>query len=335
MNKKPLRIAIVRLTALGDIINGTVVLQLIKKHYPDAQIEWFCEEAFAPVLHGHPDLVKVHAVPIKRIKKERDFSLLKATIRNLKASGPFDKIIDMQGLIKSAVVARYIGKNVHGFDSASARESVASWFYKASSNIPYEKNVIRRNIDVVADALDFNVLDEEILNKKPCFAPQERPLFLASDTKNIVMVVGASWPSKEYPKEKFVELCFALESTNCLLIWGSEREKEYADFIAERASNAMIAPKLSLKELTATIEHCDLTIGNDTGPTHLAWAMNRPSITLFGPTNTRMIYETPINLACESSSDVNINKIDKNDFSIQTIDVNEIADKATQLLAKS
>ena len=119
---------------------------------------------------------------------------------------------------------------------------------------------------------------------------------------------------KRVPKEKFVELVFALEKHHCLLIWGSKKELEYVQFIAERTSNVTIAPKLSLKELTATIEHCDLTIGNDTGPTHLAWAMNRPSITLFGPTNTRMIYETPINLACESDSVVDITKINKEDF---------------------
>ncbi|WP_345974985.1 lipopolysaccharide heptosyltransferase I [Sulfurimonas sp. HSL3-7] len=333
MNREPIRIALVRLTALGDIINGTIVLQLIKKHYPNAQIEWFCEAAFAPVLEGHPDLLKVHAVPIKRIKKEKSLALLKATVSALKASGPFDKIIDMQGLIKSAVVARLIGKNIHGFDKASARESLASRFYATHSHIPYEENVIRRNIDVVAQALGFKVSDGEILAKQPCFASREKPAFLASGTKNIAFVIGASWPSKEYPKERFSELALDLKEARCILIWGSEREREYANFIAKNAPNAVVAPKLSLAELRAVIEHCDLTIGNDTGPTHLAWAMNRPSITLFGPTNTRMIYETPINLACESDSKVDINKIDKNDFSIRTIPVEVIADKAKGLLA--
>jgi heptosyltransferase-1 len=332
MNREPLRIAIVRLTALGDIINGAIVLQLIRKHYPDARIEWFCEEAFAPILQGHPDLEKVHGVPVKRIKKEKSLTLLKETVRSLKASGPFERIIDMQGLIKSAVVARLLGGNTHGFDRASAREGVASWFYRTHSHIAYEENVIRRNIAVVADALDFEVSDEEILAKRPCFAPQKRPAYLADDRKNIALVIGASWPSKEYPKEKFAELCTALGSHNCLLIWGSEQEKRYADYVAAQASNAVIAPKLSLAELRAAIEHCDLTIGNDTGPTHLAWAMNRPSITLFGPTNTRMIYETPINLACESDSDVDINNINKLDFSIRTISVETIADKAKDLL---
>jgi len=332
MNKKPLRIAIVRLTALGDIINGTIVLQLIKKHHPDAKIEWFCEEAFASILQGHSDLEKIHAVPIKRIKKSKDLLLLQATTKALKAAGPFDKIIDMQGLIKSAVVARLIGKNTHGFNKDSARESIASWFYKSSSNIPYENNVIKRNIDVVADALNFEVSNAEILAKAPCFPSQQKPAFLASERQNIAMVIGASWPSKEYPKENFIELCFAFEEAQCILIWGSEKEREYATFIAERASNVTITPKLSLPELTATIEHCDFTIGNDTGPTHIAWAMNRPSITLFGPTNTRMIYETPINLACESDSPVDIMKINKQDFSIKDISVDDVVMKAKRLL---
>ncbi len=332
MNTKPLKIAIVRLTALGDIINGTVVLQLIKKHYPDAKIEWFCEEAFASILQDHPDLKRVHSVPVKRIKTTKDLTLLQTTTKALKASGPFDKIIDMQGLLKSAVVARLIGKATHGFDKASARESIAAWFYKSSSNIPYESNVIKRNIDVVADALEFSVSDAEILAKKPCFPSQPKPAFLASKRQNIALVIGASWPSKEYPKEKFIELSLALKDAQCILIWGSEKEHDYATFIAEHTSNVTIAPKLSLQELTATIEHCDLTIGNDTGPTHLAWAMNRPSITLFGPTNTRMIYETPINLACESNSPVNIMKINKQDFSIKDINVEDVMAKAKKLL---
>jgi len=234
---------------------------------------------------------------------------------------------------KSAIVARVLGRETHGFDSASAREGVASWFYKTHSHIAYEENVIRRNIAVVADALGFEVSDEEILSKRPCFAPQKRPSFLSEERKNIALVIGASWPSKEYPKEKFAELCIALNEHQCLLIWGSEQEKGYADFIADQASNAVVAPRLSLAELRAAIEHCDLTIGNDTGPTHLAWAMNRPSITLFGPTNTRMIYATPANLACESDSEVDINRINKHDFSIRSISVETITEKARHLLA--
>lgn len=76
----------------------------------------------------------------------------------------------------------------------------------------------------------------------------------------------------------------------------------------------------------------DLLIGNDTGPTHLAWAQNIPSITLFGPTTTRMIYETPINEGIKSPSKVNILKIDKTDYSIKNIQFKLITYKAKELL---
>ena len=332
MNTKAPTIALVRLTALGDIINGTIVLQLIKKHYPQAKITWFCEAAFAPILQAHPDLEAVISVPIKKIKKERDLSLLKESIHTLKNAGDFDIVIDMQGLLKSAIVAKFIAKNRHGFDKDSAREGIASWFYTSTSNIPYINNVIRRNIDVVADALEFKVTDQEILEKRATFASQKVPSFLETQTKNIIFIIGASWPSKIYPKEKFAALAQSLKPYHCHIIHASEAEAEDARYICEQSDNATMAPKLSLQELIGAVEHCDLLIGNDTGPTHLAWAMNRPSIALFGPTNTRMIYETPINLACESNSHVDITKINKDDFSIQEIEIAEIATKAKLLL---
>ncbi|MEA1920292.1 MAG: lipopolysaccharide heptosyltransferase I [Campylobacterota bacterium] len=330
MQNRPLRIALVRLSALGDIVNSAIVLQMITKHYPYAQIEWITEEAFAPLIENHPLLHAVHAVPIKRIKKERNFSLLKKTVHQLRNLGSFDHIIDMQGLIKSAVVARLIGKNVHGFNRHSTREHLASLFYASTSAIAYEVNIIRRNAGVLADAIGFSIDDTDILNKTPLFKPQERPQSL-SEHKNIAMVIGASWPSKIYPKENVIELCKALHA-HCHIIWGSDDEYAEARWIASHCKNASVAPKMNLTQLLNFIGHCDLTIGNDTGPTHMAWAMNRPSITLFGPTNSRMIYETAMNIAIESESMVDVRHINKNDFSIATIPAETIAQKAKELL---
>jgi heptosyltransferase-1 len=89
---------------------------------------------------------------------------------------------------------------------------------------------------------------------------------------------------------------------------------------------------MPLSTLVSFIDHCALTIGNDTGPTHIAWAMNRPSITLFGPTTERMIYPTPINIGIKSPSEVDIFHINRNDFSINQIDPHLIAAKAKELL---
>lgn len=331
MKNPILRIAIVRLSALGDIVNTAVVLQIIAQYYPDAQVDWFVEEAFAPVLQNHPLIHTVIPVPIKRIKKTKSFSLLKKTVHTLKARKHYDHIIDAQGLLKSAIVAYLLPGKIHGFDRQSARESLAALFYTTTSSIPYEMSVIRRNCLVITEALKIPFSEELITQKTPVFPPGPKPIFLADAPISIGCVIGASWASKCYPKELFAVLCDLLPYP-CYLIWGSQSERQDALWIAEHSINACLAPKMTLSELVNFISHCDLIIGNDTGPTHMAWAMNRPSITLFGPTNERMIYPTPINIGLKSPSSVDIFHIDRTDFSISMIDPHLIAEKAKELL---
>ncbi|WP_151899724.1 lipopolysaccharide heptosyltransferase I [Sulfurimonas hydrogeniphila] len=330
MKKDIKNIAIVRLSALGDIINSAVVLQFIKKEYPDVKIDWISEEIFSDILQNNKHLHTVHTVNLKKLKKTKSFSLLQKTFAELSMLPDYDIIIDMQGLLKSAAVARIIGKNTHGFDKNSIRESLAALFYKTTSSVPYEENVIKRNCFVVADALGFEITDAMILNKEPVFS-QTKEFSLQRKKKNIAFVIGASWPSKIYPKESVADICNRLQE-QCYIIWGNASEKEEAQWICTHSANAVLAPKLTLGELVSFISSMDLLIGNDTGPTHLAWAQNIPSITLLGPTTTRMIYETPKNIALKSPSKVNILKINKNDFSIKEISPQQVIQKAKELL---
>lgn len=327
MNSPFLRIAIVRLSALGDIVNSAVVLQIIHNHYPDAIIDWFVEEAFAPILIGHPLLNEVISVPIKKIKKQKSLALLHTTIRSLRSREPYDYIIDAQGLLKSALVAAFLRGPVHGFDRNSAREGIASWFYKTTSAIPYDLNVIKRNVMVITQALNIPYSDALIEQKLPVFAVTPS----TDNEKKIALVIGASWPSKCYPKEHFATLCDLLPLP-CTLVWGSSQEYNDVQWIVQHSQNAVIAEKMSLPQLVEFIAGCALTIGNDTGPTHIAWAMNCPSITLFGPTNERMIYPTSVNISIKSPSTVDIYHINRNDFSIKQIEPQHIADKAIELL---
>ncbi len=331
MNKQEFRIGIIRLSALGDIINSAIVLQIIKKHYPHAKIEWITQSGFVGILQNHPDIHKVHGIDIpglKKSKKLKDFISIK---RQLNALGKFDKLIDMQGLLKSAIVGRMIGRNIHGFSSSSSKEGISAYLYKSSSNIPYEENIIVRNVKVVCNALTRHYSENYIKNKSPIFPYEKSCALIKKDQKNVVFVLGASWPSKVYPKESFKEVARALGS-NVILIWGNDEEKELASWIAQRAENAKVAPKLSLSELITLISNADLVIGNDTGPTHMAWAQNIPSITLFGPTNERMMYETDLNIALHSPSKVDVKKINKQDFSIAQIDIHKVTRTAQELL---
>lgn len=330
MNKKIKKIAIVRLSALGDIINSAVVLQFIKKEFPDTQIDWITEEVFSKILQTNEDIDNIHTLNLKKLKKSKSFSLLRENIIKLSILDDYDIVIDMQGLIKSAIVARLISRNTHGFDKDSTRESLSALFYKTTSHIAYEENVIKRNCFVIADALGFEITDNMIVNKKPVFRPTTK-FSLTKERKNIAFVIGASWPSKIYPKEHMVKICDALQE-ECHIIWGSEEEKKNAQWICEHSAYATLAPKLALDELVSFVSSMDLLIGNDTGPTHLAWAQNIASITLLGPTTNRMVYQTPKNIGIKSPSEVNILKIDKNDLSIKEISPQQIINKAKDLL---
>ncbi|SFV68140.1 Lipopolysaccharide heptosyltransferase I [hydrothermal vent metagenome] len=330
MNKDIKKIAIVRLSALGDIVNSAVAVQFIKQNYPHATLTWIVEDAFGDILKSVKGIDTIHRVNLKKFKREKSFALLKEEYKQLKAVADFDIIIDMQGLIKSAIVARILGKNTHGFDKSSTRESLSALFYKTTSHIDYAANVIERNTKVVADALAIEINKTMVQNKAPIFTI-EKNFELRSDAKNIAFVIGASWESKKYPKEKFAELCTALQE-QCYIIWGNEQEYEEAKWICDNSEFASLAPKLTLSELVSFLSHMDLVIGGDTGPTHIAWAQNIASITLLGPTTSRMIGESETNIAIKSPSNVNIYKINKNDFSISQIETETILQKAKELL---
>ena len=323
-------IALVRLSALGDIVNAVIVLQFIRERYPEVKIDWICEEVFAPLLDTHPLINAVHTVNLKKIKKERSFSQLKETYKKLRSLPKYDMIIDMQGLLKSALVARIVGKNIYGYDKSSAREGVASFFYAHTYTIDYALSVIKRNTALISQAMEFEITDAMIENKEKVLPSYDRPAFTCKE-EYAVFVIGASWKSKIYPKEKVAEVCKELPY-KVFIAWGSDAEKSDADYVAKHTDNAETTPRLDLKELCALIEHSSLVIGNDTGPTHMAWGYNIPSITLFGPTNERMIYPTKTNVAIHSPSHVDITKIDRNDFSIREIDPVMIVNKAKELL---
>ncbi len=328
-----MKIAIIKLSAMGDIAHAAIVLQFIKKHCKDAQIDWVCEKAFKGVLEGNPDINAIHTVNIKAIKKTKSISEFMALIKKLRGLGSYDVIIDMQGLLKSAIVSKLIGSNTCGFDKNSTRESVAALFYKHSFDIPYHENTVDRNINVVASALNFEVTHEEAINKQPFLFYSGESFVFDSYMKemNVIFVIGSTWDSRNYPKELFAKLADLLH-VNCLIVWGGEEERERAEWIAAHSESATMLPKLNLNELKAVIAKSDLLIGNDTGPTHMAWAMNRPSVTIFGPTPISRVHVTEINKVVKSPSQVDPYKLNKQDFSIKEITPEAIAQIAQNLL---
>ncbi|MFZ2313464.1 MAG: lipopolysaccharide heptosyltransferase I [Methylobacter sp.] len=330
-----MKIAIVKLSALGDIVHAMVALQFIKAYSADIQIDWIVEERFAEALKNNPDIDNILTVNLNSLKTNKTgfFQQLK-TICSY-AHNNYDLVIDAQGLIKSAVTAKLLGKRIAGFDAKSIREKAASWLYDVKIACAYDANTIDRNALILSRPLGIGITPEEILNKKPfLFFKNEDPQiydYLRKNRQNIVLVIGSTWDSRNYPAAKFVKIAEALQQ-NCLVVWGSEKEKADAEWMAAQSEFIKVMPKLNLNSLKALIANAELLIGNDTGPTHMAWALNRPSITIFGPTPVSRVYQTDINKVVKSASIVNSYKLNKQDYSIKDIDEQEIIELAKYLL---
>ena len=330
-----MKIAIVKLSALGDIVHAMVALQFIKARFPDSQIDWLVEARFADLLQDNPHISNILTVNLKAAKTHK-FAIFNE-IKTVKqyAQADYDLVIDAQGLLKSAIAARFLGKNVAGFDKHSIRESLASLFYKQKVSCAYDENTIDRNCAVLAEPLGFSISHTEILNKEPFLFFHEPNVdfshFLQRNLKNVVFVIGSTWASRNYPAEKFVQVANALQQ-NCLVIWGNESEREAAEKMAVQSEFIRILPALNLNDLKALLSQVDLVIGNDTGPTHIAWGLNTPSITLFGCTPISRVYQTQINKVLKSSSIVNPRKLNKLDYSIKDIPPKEIVEMANTLL---
>ena len=328
-----MKIAIVKLSSLGDIVHSMVVLQFIKKHYPESVIDWVVEKRFKGILENNPHINQIHTVNLNLIKKDRSLKSLFTEIPKIKKFGQYDVVIDLQGLIKSAIITKLIrSRKIVGFDKNSIRERLSSYFYDQKVAIGYDQNTIVRYVKLISEALSIKITNDDIINKE--FYLFSKSKFLIPQTPYIVFVVSSTWQSRNYPKEKFTQVAQAIKKS-CIVIWGNEKEKEKAEWMSSESNYIQVMPKLSLDDLKHVIDHASLLIGNDTGPSHMSWALNIPSIILFGPTPIERSFQTPINKVLSSNSKINHYKLDKNDFSIKEIKVSDVVKIAKELLGIS
>ena len=318
-----------------------MAIQFIRKHIANAHISWFCDARFEQIARLLAGVDEVVALPLKDKKFLKSFGILR------QKQGQFDIIIDLQGLLKSALVSRSLGKNIFGFDRFSAKEGLASIFYTHKYSCNYDKNIILRNLELCAFALNFSFDEKEILAKEPCFLKKSRILNknsrIPSDetripnensripNKKILIAPFASESSKCYAHFASV-IKGAKEFAQCFLVAGSEIEREKAAKLA--SSGATLLAPLDLAQILEFMDTCDLIIGNDSGITHLAWAQNYATITLFGNrSGARNAFATPKNLIIQATPkhEIDAFHIDKRDFCINDIDPAQIIAKAKGL----
>ncbi|GAA6936627.1 lipopolysaccharide heptosyltransferase I [Helicobacter pylori] len=332
-----MKIAIVRLSALGDIIVSAVFLVLIKERFANAQIEWFVDERFGAILEHSPYIDKLHPIALKSTLTTFNPLKIFKLFKSLRAY-EYDIVIDMQGLIKSALITQMLKapKKV-GFDYASAREGLSAFFYSQKVSIAYNEPVLKRNFTLLFHALNLpqKEISESLNSRSKVFSYQDSPkidaLNLNENKLKILFVLETSKINKTYPIERFKELALALENFQICLLWHASEDKATALYGAlKNQCDVLLLPKLTLNEVKALLFKMDLIIGGDTGITHLAWALQKPSITLYGNTPMeRFKLESPINVSLTGNSNANYHK---KDFSIQNIEPKKIKECVLNIL---
>ncbi|GAA7968317.1 lipopolysaccharide heptosyltransferase I [Helicobacter pylori] len=332
-----MKIAIVRLSALGDIIVSAVFLALIKERFTNAQIEWFVDERFGAILEHSPYIDKLHPIALKSTLTTFNPLKIFKLFKSLRAY-EYDIVIDMQGLIKSALITQMLKapKKV-GFDCTSAREGLSAFFYSQKVSIAYNEPVLKRNFTLLSHALNLpkKEISEGLSSRSKVFSYQDSPkidaLNLNKNKLKILFVLETSKINKTYPIERFKELALALENFQICLLWHASEDKATALYGAlKNQRDVLLLPKLTLNEVKALLFKMDLVIGGDTGITHLAWALQKPSITLYGNTPMeRFKLESPINVSLTGNSNANYHK---KDFSIQNIEPKKIKECVLNIL---
>jgi len=286
------KVAIIRLSSLGDVV---YLLGSLSEQLSVFEVTWIVDEDFADILSATDGITTI-AIPLRRAKREKNPKLLPDIYRKLKELPKFDRVIDMQGLIKSAFIATFLKGEKWGFDRVSAKEGLASLFYNKTVSIGYGEHIATRNFHLLNSALGTRV--EHI--KIPFLHPKIR-----CDKKKdnyIVFAIGASKDEKRYPKELFCELANMLEG-DIYIIYKGKKEREDAEFIATN-SKAIKATEMGLDELTSFISKASLLIGNDSGIGYIAWGLGVRTVLLFGPTDVKRFCPKTKNIECLSAKNI-------------------------------
>lgn len=328
--KTPLKIAIIRLSSLGDIIHSASVLPLLleslKTTY-EVTLHWYVDSIFSEILEDSPSIDKLIALPLKEAITSKDFQCLRSIYCTLKQES-YDIVLDLQGLLKSALVGKLLkASKFVGFQQT--KESFATLFYNQKIPISYEEHILLRNATLALGAFGFNPPSLESLKTPQCFLGfQSSPLPIdLPQGRKILCVLETSKPNKTYPLESFVALASLLNAKGWIPLFLSRESLEIPN---PKNVQLQSINGLSLSQIKTLVTQMDLIIGGDTGITHLAWALHRPSITLFGATpSKRFNLHTPQNLYLSANPNANYQK---DDSSIYTISPNHIYEIACKLL---
>jgi heptosyltransferase-1 len=279
-----LRILLVRLGALGDIVHALPVAAALREHLPHAQIDWLVDVRHAALLDHVP--VLDHRISVD----SRSPGSLVAVVRRLRTAG-YTASMDLQGLIKSAALARLCGAwRVAGFTRPHLREKAASLFYVQRIEPPAGGHVIDKNLSMLAAfAIDDRARRFPIV-VPPSAASAPIAGRVARDGLRgyALLNPGAAWPNKRWPAGRFGEVASVLAGRHALLpvvLWGPGEEAIARRIVETSVGAAVLAPPTTIADLLALARDARLMVSGDTGPLHVAGAVGTPLVAIFGPTD--------------------------------------------------
>ena len=279
----PRKILIVKPSSLGDVIHSLPFLNAIKTCFPKSEIHWVIAKGLEGILESHPMINKLWIInkdSWKNIQNAKStIQEIKGLFKNLKQE-KYDLVVDLQGLLRSGVITAATGAPVRiGFREAREGSSV---FY--THKVAGGKNIhaVDRYLKI-AESLGCNIAD---ISFPFPFVQSSDFRLQTSDTGDYAVIVpGARWKTKIWPAEKFGKLASLLPLES--IIVGSKTDKAIADEIVSLSGGRAVslAGKTNLRELIAVISRANFIVSNDSGPMHIAAALNVPVFAVFGPTD--------------------------------------------------
>ena len=284
-----MRVLLIKTSSLGDVLHALPAVTDACHHIPNLELDWVVETPFAEIPGWHPAVQRVIPVATRHWRQHpHTFFTGGATSfwRDLRQQH-YDLIIDAQGLMRSAIIASCARGRRCGYSRSSAREPLASLSYHHRVGVNSSDHAIPRLRQLVAGCLGYSL---------PTSVPSAGLAGVNFDTSHIeeyldqpylVFLHGTSWQTKHWPQTYWQSLItLATESGyRVLLPWGSAAEQQRATQLSASIAQATVLPHLNLSQLAAIIQHAQGIVATDSGLGHLAAALNRPCVSVYGPTN--------------------------------------------------
>ncbi|WP_312063942.1 lipopolysaccharide heptosyltransferase RfaC [Pantoea septica] len=287
-----MHVLIVKTSSMGDVLHTLPALTDAMQAIPGIRFDWVVEENFAQIPSWHPAVDKVLPVAIRRWRKHWFGSQQREERVRFKRdlqSRQYDVVIDAQGLIKSAALVTRLARGVkHGQDSRSAREPFASWWYDQRHEIDKKQHAVERTRELFAKSLGYEKPqtqgDYAIAAHFMGDVPQDIAPYL-------VFLHATTRDNKHWPESHWRELIGLLQHSglHIKLPWGAEHEHQRAQRLAEGFDYVEVLPKLTLEAIARELAGAKAVVSVDTGLSHLTAALDRPNITLYGPTDPGLI----------------------------------------------